>query len=219
MNLLDVYNAHVKGEITEKEAAALFGITVRNLRFKITRYGMRLPTVLATLDKISRDQISRDNAAVAMGVQVREVNNLMAEFKVTRPIPEYVINQTLTEIKWEIRKKFAIEFIAGSCTIEEAAENAECTTRQIRRWVENLLKKHFEMPYKDLKKLALHKRQRLANEIEAAEGLEMAKVSIINAINRGEKSVEQEASERLAMLAARRIRRNARSKSTKVAQG
>lgn len=204
MTLLDVYNLLQNHEITYAEASKALGLTERDLKFRVTRYGVRLPMVLATLDCIRRDEIKRDGAAQALSVSVREVNNLMRTWRVRRPLKKYLITRTASKVKWEVRKKFAIEFISGTCTIDDAAESADVSTRQMRRWVSEPLEKHFEMPFKDVRTLSLPKRKRLADEIETAEGLEMAKQQVLNEIVSGRRSLADEAIERVMARRARR---------------
>lgn len=198
MNMLDVYSALQKREITLEEAASAFNFTVTDMKFRLTKWGHRLPLLLATLDKIRENELSRGEAAATLSVTPRQINQLMKTWSIVRPIPDYVVRNTLTEIKWEIRKKYAIEFIAGSCTLEEASDNAEVSTRQMRRWVAELLHKHFGMVFKDLKELTESKKKRVADEIEASEGLEYAKQSVIRAISRGESTMMEEAAARLS---------------------
>lgn len=206
MTLLDVYSLFSKGDITTSEAAKAFGITERDLRFRITRYRERLPLVLSVLDKIRRDEITRAEASAALKVTTREVNYLMATWRVRRPLKPYLVQRSASAIKWEIRKKFAIDFIADAGTIDDAAEGANVSVRQMRRWVSDLLKKHFGMVFKDLRTLPLKRRQRLAAEIEEAEGLELAKQQMLQAIADGKKSLTDEASERVIARRARRER-------------
>jgi hypothetical protein len=198
MNLLDVYNALEKMEITVEQAADVLGLTPRDMRFRLTKWGDKLPTLLSTLDKISAGTVSRGRASELIGVGPRQVNHLMGTWKVHRPLPNYVVDATVSAIKWEIRKKYAIEYISGAATIEDSSEDADLSTRQMRRWVSGLIKKHFGMVFKDLKGLPGAKRRRLAHEIENAEGLEYAKQSVIEAIRRGEATLQEEAAARLA---------------------
>ena len=205
MKLANILNDLKTGKIDEPQAAALLGISVKSLRGRITKGGERLPLTLAVLDKIRADEISRDEAIELLGVCARQVNKLAQSWGVERPIKEYLVRRSKSEIKWEIRKKFAIDYIAGGLTLEEAAERMEVSDRQVRRWVSELLMKHFEMPWKDLEKVTTSNRKRLANEIEKAEGIEYAQASVINAIARGNMTLEQEATQRaVAKKTARR---------------
>ncbi len=197
MSLYDIYSRWVHEKITDDEAAKLFSLTSKDFRFRVTRYGKRLPVVLKTLDRIASDQITREDAAKLLKVSARRVNQLELNWGVARPIKQYIINKAVTSVKWEIRKKFAIEYISGSATLEEAAENANVTDRQIRRWVSDLLEKHFGMVFKDLKDLTSAKRLRLADEIEEAEGLEISKINVLNEVSKGLKAIEEVAMERV----------------------
>jgi transposase len=147
------------------------------------------------LDKIQDGKITRNEASVALGITNRQVNHLMQTWRVQRPIANYFFEHVAAQIKWEIRKKYAIEFVAGTCTVEEAAENAQVSARQMRRWVSELLQKHFGMVWKDLRTLSDSKRRRLADEIETAEGLELAKQNVIRSITVGETTLNDVAAE------------------------
>lgn len=197
MNLIDIYSLHQSKQLTEPEACEALGLTRMQFRSRITKWGHRLPFMFSILDKIAHDQITRDEAATALGVTVREVNKLSLSWRVTRPVKEYLVQRTASKVKWEVRKKYAIDFIAGGITIEDAAESAEVGERQMRRWVSDLLMKHFQMPWKDLSTLSEFRRRRLAEEIEVAENLDLARQNVVNAISRGDKSIKEEALDRV----------------------
>lgn len=195
--LLEIYNALATGEITKEEAAQTLGFTDQQLKLRMTKWGHRLPLLLATLDKIKADAIGRDEASQILGVSAREVNKLQESWKIARPLKKYLIERAATQIKWELRKKYAIDFIAGGMELEEAAAGAGVSTRQIRRWVSDLLKKHYEMTFKELGTLADRRRKRLADEIETAENLEIAKQQVLKSISDGHLSIEEEARKRV----------------------
>lgn len=197
MNLIDVYNLLTTGEVTEEQAATALGLTVRDLRFRMSRWGHRLPLLLATLDKIRADTISREEAAKAVGVSDRQINKLQDTWRIVRPLKPYLVKRAATQIKWEIRKKYAIDYIAGGIEIAESADSAGVSVRQMRRWVSDILMKHREMPFKDLSLLSANRRKRLADEIETAENLELAKQNVLKSIADGKMSVHEEALKRL----------------------
>jgi hypothetical protein len=198
MKLLEIYSALQGGHITTEEAARTLGITVRDLKFRVSRWGNRLPTLCAALDMISENKATRDEAAALIGVSVRQVNHLMETWKIRRPTPKYVIDSVVAEIKWEIRKKYAIEFIGGYCSLDDAATEAGVSNRQMRRWVADLLDEHFGMAYKDLRELTGKRRAQLAEQIEETEGFEYAKRAVLQSIRRGETTLEEEAAARIA---------------------
>lgn len=183
MKLIEIYTMMERGDLSEDETARVLNMSVRNLRFRLTKWGHRLPLLLSTLDKIREDKISRVDAAEVLQVTPREINHLMNSWKITRPIKGYLIDRAKADVKWEVRKKFAIDFIAGHLEMDDAAVAADVSPRQMRRWVSDLLMTHFEMPYKDLKQVSNPQRLRLAREIERAEGLEDAKQRVIDAIS------------------------------------
>lgn len=197
MNLLDVYNLLSTSEITHEQAAKTLGITERDLKFRMTKHGHRLPLVLSVLDKIKTDKITRGEASIALGRTIRQTNKLMESWDIRRPLKTYLVDKQVTQIKWEIQKKYAIDFIAGGIDFETAAEGAGLSTRQIRRRVADLLEKHYEMPYKDLGKLSLNRRKRLADEVETAEHLELSKQNVLKSIAGGKLSIQEEALSRV----------------------
>ena len=86
-------------------------MTLKTFRFRCTKGGHRLPLLLAILDKIKEDKITREEAAGALAVTVREVNQLMKPWNTSRPLKEYALNKAKAEVKWEIRKRFAIDLL------------------------------------------------------------------------------------------------------------
>ncbi len=190
MNLLDVYNLMTTNEITEDEAARVLNMSTKSLRSSMTRHGHKFPLVLSIMDKIRSNQVTRTEAAAALGIDVRTVNRLQETWKVVRPVShERKIMTTMSQIKWDMRKKYAIDFISGGIDFETAAEGANCDTRTMRRWVEKLLMKHLEMPYKDLLTLSDSRRRRVADGIEAAENLEWSKQAMLKSISDGKLSI------------------------------
>lgn len=77
--------------------------------------------------------------------------------------------------------------------LDDAAANAGVTDRQMRRWIIDLLDRHFGMGWSDLRLLEPDRRYNLASQIEKLEDIELRKQQTLNAIA----SVEDEALERL----------------------
>lgn len=197
MDLLDIYSAMQRGDITVEEAAVAMNMPLRTLKFRLTRWNHRLPLLLSVLDKCRHGTIDRQEASSTLQVSPREVNHLMVNWRVVKPIPTYLVMKATSEIKWELRKKYAIDYIAGSCRIEEAAEGAHVSSRQMRRWVSELLQKHFGMVFKDLRQMPYRKLQRIAQEIEESEGLELAKQNVLKEVADGRRAIEEEALDRV----------------------
>ena len=120
----------------------------------------------------------------------------MKSWNISRPLKEYALNKAKAGVKWEIRKRFAIDYIAGSAKLEDAAERAEVSTRQMRRWVSDRINQHFGMVWGDLRLLSNAKRKALALEVEKAENLELERQQTLNAIASGRKTLESEALDR-----------------------
>lgn len=207
MNLIDLYNLHQKGDLSTDDMARLLGISPKNLKIRFTKHGDRLPLVLATLDKIKADQIDREKAATTLKVTPRTVNQLMVSWNVERPIKDYLIDRAASQVKWEVRKKYAIDYIGERETLDKAAQKADVSTRQMRRWVSDLLVKHFGIVFKDLIKITLTRRRQMANEVEQKEGLELAVKERVLAVSEGSKALAEEAVE-LVMERRERRRRS-----------
>lgn len=207
MSLLDVYSMREAGKMTEEEAARALGKSIKILRFTWTLWGHRLPLMLSTLDKITAGTITRSEAAKVLECTERQVNSLMRSWGVQRPVANHIVNKEQTKLKWSVRQKFAIDYIADTTTIEDAAENAQVSVRQMRRWVSNLLKKHYDMEFIDLRQITASRRRRLAEEIEEKEGLDLAKQQMMKAVLDGRKTIHEEAIDRAIMKRARRTGR------------
>lgn len=195
-SLLTVYTLLKNDEITLEEAASTLGLSPMSLKMRIAKHGPRLPTTLAVLDDINQDKVTRTTAANILGVGPRDINALMKSWNVKRPLKPYLVSRAASKVKWELRKKAAIDFIASE-DLEDCAEIADISVRQMRRWVSLLLKKHFEMTWKELKELPQARRKRLAEEIEKAENLELARQQALKSVILGNKTVTEEAIERL----------------------
>lgn len=197
MNYLDVYNDLQKNEITLEQACKVLGVEVKVYENKSKHWGHRFPLMLSLLDKIKNGAISTREAGFTLGIQLRQVNNIMVEMAVERPLKTYKVRREMSQVKWELHKKFAIDFIAESTSIESAAADGGVSPRQMRREVSQLLDKHFGMVYKDLAKISNTKRRRLANEIETAENLEFRHQQVLKSIADGEISLKDEAINRV----------------------
>ncbi len=189
MTRTQIYRNLKSRKITLEDAAQQLQIDQKDLEYKIAHYGKRLPSIFQALDKIENDIISRSEASVMMDVAPRQVNQIMLAFSVRRPLAPYLLNRAEAKLKWDIRKKYAIDYIGGGLDLFETADKAGVGDRQLRRWVAELLIKHFEMTYFELRKLSLRKRRSLADEIEIAEGLEMTKQKAIEEVENGNKTL------------------------------
>ena len=191
MTYLSIYNALTENEITLKQAAELMNLSAKSLRIRMAKHGHTFPVLLTVLDKIKANAITRDDAAVILQTTTRQVNKVAESWGVRRPLRPYLVTRAGSKVKWELHKKFAIDFIAGSANLIEAAEDGGVSDRQMRRVISDLLKKHYEMPFKDLNTLSLTKRRRLAEEIEKAEGLEFEKQAMLKSIADGKLSIAE----------------------------
>lgn len=196
MKLTESFKLFKENKITLEEAAAKMNLTPKDLKFRITVNGDKLPTLLKTLERIQENEITRGEASQLLNVSPRQINQLMKTWKVERPLSEYLVTKEQAALKWMMRKRWAIEFVAGTVKIEDAAQEADVSERQIRRWVSELLDKHMGMVFKDLNTLSTKKRFRIANEIETAEGIEYAEQQMLKAISNGDATLNQLATEK-----------------------
>lgn len=194
MTLLATWNELTEGNITAEQAAEKIGVTVDVIKARLREPEQDTLRLLNVLDLIAADKVDRDAAAEMLDISTRAVNLHMRKWKISRPVKAYVVERAYAETKWEIRKKFATDFIGLRIgNFEQAAEAAGISTRQIRRWVSEMLLKHFNMQYKDLLKLDVGTRQKMADKILAAENLEDSKQRLAEDIAFGRRKLEDEA--------------------------
>ena len=189
MKLQDIYTLLDRHEITEEEAAEALDMSLKTLRFHIRRHGHRLPLILIVMDKLAENQITRDEAATLLGVSVRQINMYERTWKITKPLKPYLFSRERAQVKWELRKRFAIEYIAGTMSLDDAADKAEVSDRQMRRWISELLDRHYGMVWGDLNVIDEAKRRRIADEIQQKEQLEYEKTRTLDNIASGRKDI------------------------------
>jgi hypothetical protein len=196
--LLSIYAAFTGGQLTEEDASKAFGLDLRTFRYCRSRYGARLPSILAVLDQVKSNQLKRKDACEQLGIAVRTFNHMMNTWGVQRDIKHYVVKKAAAEVKRDVRKVAAISYISGAARIEDAATDAQVSVRQIRRWVSELISKHFGMVWGDLKDLDMKRRSRLAQEIRRAEDIEHSTEQAVQEIVTGRKTLAEEVVSRLA---------------------
>lgn len=197
MYLTDIYRELVTAKSDLPAAAEKFGLSPKGLKIRMAKWGDRMPLMLLTLDQIVAGAIMRDDAARVLGISTRQVNLLMKSWSVERPIKQYAVTRAAAKLKWDIRKKFAIDFIGCRASVDAAADGARVSTRQIRRWVTELLAQHEGLAFKDLSRLSLEVRQRLARAIASGEQLDSETLEAVRCISEGRHSLEQEALDRV----------------------
>lgn len=208
MHITPLYLKFEAGNLTLEKFAEKLGINPRQLTIRLGKHGSQIKKHLRVLDRISDNRITRTQAAAEWGnVNVRTINAAMASWGVERKITEDMVNRVTPKIKWEIIKKYSVDFIQGTLDLVKSAEAAGISDRQLRRWVSDLLKKHYDMPFKDLKHVSQSRRQALAADILEAENLELSK---INPVLTGEVSIFQEAEHRIAAKRSAKAERRAK---------
>ena len=193
MHLTDILYQLTTKKIDMSIAAGKFGLTEKSLKSRLTKAGSRMPLVLLTLDQIVAGVISRADAARTLDVTPRQINKLMKSWSVDRPVQNYLVGRVVSKLKWDVRTKFSIDYIAGSANLEAAASGAGVSTRQIRRWVSSLLDKYYGMVFKDLRKTPEMTRRRLAEAIAADESLDTATQEMLVEISEDRLLLQREA--------------------------
>lgn len=166
-------------QLKEKTAAELLDTTPKAIKAVVTRLGPRvqlLPAALSPLRlqagtiKERTQQVGK--AAELLQVTPRQVRRFMEKSEVTfqRPISMEIRlkRAEMAQEKWKIRQKAAISCISGAEDVESASSWAECSARQLYRWINKLLAPE-GLTVRDLKEVRLALRQDLARKLENAE--------------------------------------------------
>lgn len=201
MKLLELYTALNNREITLEQAAAALGVTEKGLKIRMSKHGLRLPSIL---DQVQDNTITRDQAAEALQVGVRTVNALMVSWSVMRPVAPRTLQKATSAVKWEVRKRFACDFIAGRLNLAKASEAAGIDERQMRRWVSQLLGKHFGMVYKDLAHTTPQRLREISQEILDKERIEEEALRASERVSEGDMTEKEVGARRVV---SRRIER------------
>jgi len=197
LHLTDIYRELVSQKIDLGTAASRYGISTKGLKSRLTKWGNSMPLVLMTLDRIVADAISRDEAAKLLNVTPRNINKLMESWSVQRPVKDYLVNRTISALKWDVRIKYAIDYISGTTSLDVAASGAGISTRQVRRWVTDLLHDYHGIVFKDLAKLAPDVRSRVGKIIGAGQKIDDESERLILAISSDRVKLETEARKRV----------------------
>ena len=195
MSLVLLYRRFEAGELSDSEVAREFGFTLPGFRIRLTKWGDRIEPMLTVLDRILADKMTRDEAAMQLGVTGREINKLMVNWHVGRPVKAYKQVKARSKLKWLIRKAFAIMFIRGTVSLVAAADSVKVSDRQMRRWISDLLKGHGGLDWKALDSATLKVRGELAGRIEVGEGIDKAVVDRVQRIVDGSLTLEMAALE------------------------
>lgn len=193
MKRYDVYKQYSEGSMTLAAVAANLEMTERDFKFRVTKWGNRLSTVLNLMDGVEQGTKNSKDVAEALGIQTRAANSLIGSFKVIRPLGEWRIERAAPKIKWDLHTKVAIDVIACSKTFADAAIAANISERQVRRVVSALVKQHCQMTYKDLAAMKVQDRRRIANDIDLKEQSDHASRQLLQAIELGHTTIVDEA--------------------------
>lgn len=181
MSITSLYQKYKAGKLTKERFAEKLGISPLQLTIRLGKHGDQIEKRFEILDKIAENLITRDQAALEWsgikgGVNVRTINAAMRAWGVEREMTEDMVNRVAPKVKWEVIKKYSVDFIKGTLDLVKSAEAAGISDRQLRRWVSDLLIKHYDMPFKDLKHVTQTRREALAADILLAESLESGKI-------------------------------------------
>lgn len=204
MKLLDIYTSYIEGKIAEEALAATLGISTESWHRRSAKHGERLPQALALLDQLAQGSITREQAALTFKVSLRSVNKLMLSWGIQRPVTKGMIQKVAPKIKWQIHKKYGIDFIAGRLNLVSLCASTGLSERQARRLVVNLLRKHYDMPWKDLAQVSDTKRMALARQIQEDEDLGDQKQRALKDVLLGKKTPKEAALEQITSHRARK---------------
>lgn len=207
MHITPIYLKFKDGKLTKERFAEKLGISTTQLTIRLGRHGAQIERRFEILDKIADNLISRDQAAAEWGgVNVRTINSAMRAWGIEREATEDMVGRVAPKVKWEVIKKYSVDFIQGTMDLTHSAAAAGISERQLRRWVSDLLRKHYDMPFKDLKQVSQTRRQALAADILRSESLEFSNMLPVLS---GQVSRFEEAEHRIAAKRATKIRRRA----------
>lgn len=183
LSLLEIYDRLYKGDITPEKASRMLNTQPRMVKHRLNRWGDRLPTLLFLLEKMGQGAVRPREVAEELGTSVRNVYLLARHWQVAVPpafdghaVAEIQERRSRSRLKWLARKKYAVEVIAAQATLEDAAEAAEVSPRQMRRWCDRLLEQHFGLHLPDLRDLSTVKREKMAAQIEKNEGMTLGEM-------------------------------------------
>lgn len=164
------------GEITPFRALQLLNTRPRVLKQLNTLWGPFLEGLVPLLDALqaqhnTKYEQTRIKRAIAkhIGITYRQVNRLLSDEKIDIPKPKSVeIRHEKKEnagMKREMHEKHALDVIAGLNRVDDAAEQAELSSRQMYRLV-NRLTALVGVVYRDLRHTTHTVRKRVADQIE-----------------------------------------------------
>lgn len=200
MTFSKAYTQFQKGELSEEQFAQILNCTVFGLRVRMGKQGSKFKLTLKTLDELASGTTNTQAAAEKLNCSTRTINSMRENYGVARPVGEWKVRRIGAKIKWDVHKKFALDFIAGTIKLEDAAQAAGLCDRQVRRWVTQLLEKHTDHTWKSHSKLGITQQYHLAREIETKEDLDVQRKMLADAIARGDKTVHGEATDRVVYM-------------------
>lgn len=168
-------------DITLSQAADLLeSRTPSDVMKSLVAYRAHLPYLIEMSDRLSlRPHTQNERRQVIeeisqrLGVTPRQVNRMMKGTNVITPATykSYIRQLAAQEAneKWRVRFNCALSVIAGLDRMDDAAERAEVSSRQMYRWVNKLLFTQ-EITLRELGKLTVGKRKTIADRIEETQG-------------------------------------------------
>lgn len=176
-SLSSIYLRYTNGLITIQAAATEFGFKEAGMMIRIAKHENKLLQTLQTLDEIVENRISREQAALRLSITTRQVNSLMKSWGVARPISLRKVQESSSELKWDVRTTFAILYIGGTLNLSRSAYYAGIGERQMRRWISDLLLTYCQLTYKELSKLEMTKRSEVSVCVKVAKHISEADLS------------------------------------------
>jgi len=165
-----------QGDLTLNQASELLTANKNStvLRWLAT-YGKDLSFLEKSVDELQKQHLTRydrtvivDKIAERLGVTRRQVNKITQNDKLKTPSPYYEMlrqmNEENAKVKRRSRFEGALAVIAGSITMDGAADEVEVSSRQMYRHVTNQLAR-VDLTVKDLKHMTIPRRVEISEEL------------------------------------------------------
>jgi hypothetical protein len=199
---LEIYSMYMAGRATLEQTATSLGFTPGGFRIILARAKEEMPKRLAVLDEIDAGRMKNAEACKVLGCSVRNLSALMKNWGVERPMAMEGIDDVLIEIKQGLQIKYALEvirkpYVKGEMVefLDDMADKAGISSRQLRREVTDLLRRHVQLEYTDLTSMNEKQRNAVADQIEEAEHRDAQHVKVIEQVASGIRRREEAAIE------------------------
>lgn len=172
------------GRLKEEEAMAELGVDRKTLHLLESLWKGRLGGILPLVDSLlvpkktkGQQSIIKLRMAEKLGVTIRQVNRLLDSSGIEIPTPISVLEREEIRKNAQNRRrnheKFALDVVFGHETVENAAERAELSVRQMYRVISKMAHRA-GLSYSDLTTAPPSKREKLAKKIEKTAAIHVS---------------------------------------------